>query len=102
MPSETATWMGIGVLALATYLTRIAGYLLGTRIREGSRTYRIIQTLPGCAISAVLAPSLINGSFLETSAICSAAVFFYFTGRILSALSVGLLISILGTHWLLG
>lgn len=100
MPSELSTWLGIAVLALFTYLTRISGYLLGSRIQEGSRVHQVIQTLPGCAIAAVLAPSLIHGSPLEITAILSGVLYFHFTNQLLGGLAVGLVISILGTHWL--
>lgn len=99
MPDQQMTLIGIAIITVVTYLTRISGYLIGTRIPEGSRLYRVIQTLPGCALSAVVAPALVHGNPLEITAICSAALFFYGTGRILSALLVGLSISIVGMHW---
>jgi len=100
MPSEYATYCGIAVLAVMTYLTRITGYLIGSRIPEESRLYRIIQTLPGCALSAVVAPSLVRGTPLDAAAVLAAVVAFHFSGQILLALMTGLAISVGGSHWM--
>lgn len=100
MPSEHATYYGIAVLAVMTYLTRVTGYLIGSRIPEESRLYRIIQTLPGCALSAVVAPSLVRGTPLDTAAVIAAAAVFHFSGQILTALLTGLAISVAGSYWM--
>jgi len=100
MPSESATFWGIILLAAVTYATRVIGYLIGTRISPQSRLYHIIQTLPGCALSAVVAPTLVRGNPLEISAIGIAVACFYLTENILGALLIGLTVMIAGAHWL--
>ncbi len=100
MPDHQSTMIAIAVLAVMTYITRIIGYILGQRIQEGSRTYRIIQTLPGCALCAVVAPVFVHGSPLEMLTIGVSSLFFYRTGQILPALLLALVLLIAGNHLL--
>ena len=98
MPTESATYWGIVLLAAVTYATRVVGYLIGTRISPQSRLYHIIQTLPGCALCAIVAPTLMNGNPLEITAIGVAIACFHWTENILGALLIGLTILIAGAH----
>ncbi len=100
MPDLTASLIGIAVLAVATYLTRIAGYFLGSRIRQDSALSRVLETLPGAALASVLALSLSGATFIELLAVVTGAAVFLLTGRTLVGILVGLAIAVANAHWL--
>ncbi len=50
----------IGGMAVATYLTRISGYLLLRNRRLGRRAASVMQAAPGCVLIAVIAPWFVS------------------------------------------
>ena len=100
MPDLTASLIGIAVLALATYLTRIAGYFLGGRIQPDSATSRVLETLPGAALASVLALSLSGAMFVELLAVVTGVAAFLLTGRTLVGILVGLAVAVANAHFL--
>lgn len=51
----------IGAMAVATYLTRITGYLLANRLQFGPRGQAVVDAIPGAVLVAVIAPLVANG-----------------------------------------
>ncbi len=100
MPDLTASLIGIAVLAVATYLTRIAGYFLGSRIQQDSATSRVLEILPGAALASVLALSLSGATMIELLALVTGVAAFLLTGRTLVGILVGLTIAVANAHWL--
>lgn len=58
---EPATLLAILLMAGATYLTRIGGYLvLGGRNLD-ARTLAVMDAAPGCVLISVIAPHFVSG-----------------------------------------
>lgn len=98
MPDTGATLAGILALTVATYLTRIAGYLVGSRIRPDSVVARVLDVLPGAALSGVLALSLAKLSLAGQLSVLAAVVVFLISRHTLLAIGTGLLIAIGHAH----
>jgi uncharacterized membrane protein len=54
-----ATLLAIGLMACATYFTRIAGYLLLRNRQLSARAVAVMQAAPGCVLIAVIAPAFV-------------------------------------------
>ena len=100
MPETWATLIGIAVVAAVTYSTRIAGYLLGARLAGNKTVERVLESLPGAALAAVLATAAVKGTLFGLAAIAATAAIFYLSGRTLLALAVGLSLTVLHAHFL--
>ncbi|MBT8085595.1 MAG: AzlD domain-containing protein [Woeseia sp.] len=100
MPDFNATLLAIVVMTVATYLTRIAGYLLGSRITPDSIAGRVLAVLPGAALAGVLALSMINLAFVEVFSVAVAVLVFVWSGRTLVGIMTGLFIAVLSAHLL--
>ena len=59
----------IVMMALATYLTRIGGYLLLGGRDLSPRTMTMLDTAPGCVLIAVIAPVFVSGRMADLIAI---------------------------------
>ncbi|NUE66260.1 AzlD family protein [Snodgrassella sp. ESL0253] len=44
-------------MALVTYVTRVSGYLLLRKRALGPRLIRVLESIPGCVLIAVIAPA---------------------------------------------
>lgn len=51
----------IGLMATATYLTRVGGYLLLGRRAVSRRMMTVLEAAPGCVLIAVIAPAFVSG-----------------------------------------
>lgn len=50
-------------MGIATYVTRVAGMLLASRLTLTGRTKAVVEAIPGCMLISVIAPLvLLNGS----------------------------------------
>lgn len=98
MPDLRATLLAIFLMAVATYLTRIAGYFLGSLIVPGSVASRVLDILPGAALAGVLALSLQQLPVVDIVAIAVAVVAFLWSGNTLAAIAVGLLLAMANAH----
>ncbi|WP_414500407.1 MULTISPECIES: AzlD family protein [unclassified Zymobacter] len=63
------TCLTIVVMALMTYLTRIAGYLVFRNIEMGQRTRQVMEAAPGCVLIAVIAPHFATGRLADMLAL---------------------------------
>ncbi|KQN57973.1 AzlD family protein [Erwinia sp. E602] len=54
------TTLTIVLMALTTYLTRVAGYLLLRRRTLGPRTRAVMDAAPGCVLITVIAPHFVT------------------------------------------
>lgn len=100
MPDFPAAMLGIAIMAVATYLTRIAGYFLGSRVSQNSLASRVLESLPGAALAGVLALSLTHASAFELLAVVVTAAVFLLGGGTLPAIGAGLLLTVSYAHLL--
>ena len=59
----------IVMMALATYLTRIGGYLVLGGRDLSPRTRSMLDTAPGCVLIAVIAPVFVSGRIADLIAL---------------------------------
>ncbi|WP_439213400.1 AzlD family protein [Duffyella gerundensis] len=52
----------IVLMALSTYFTRVAGYLLLRNRHLGPRTRAVMDAAPGCVLITVIAPHFVTGN----------------------------------------
>ena len=57
---EATTLLTIALMALTTYLTRIAGYGVLRNRELSPRAMAILDTTPGCVLIAVIAPHFVT------------------------------------------
>ena len=100
MPDLASTLLAIVVMAVATYLTRVGGYFLGSRISRESVAGRVLDVLPGAALSGVLALSLLQLPAMDIVAVAAAVGVFLLSGHTLAGIATGLVIAVLNAHLL--
>jgi uncharacterized membrane protein len=98
VPDLKATLLAIIVMTMATYLTRIAGYFLGSRIVPGSRASRVLEVLPGAALAGVLALSLAQLPVIDILAVVVAVLAYLWSGHTLLGIATGLIIAVANAH----
>ena len=59
--TELEIWITIGVLCLATALTRSSFWLVGHHINIPKRVQEMLRFAPACALAAIIAPDLLMG-----------------------------------------
>lgn len=57
------------LMALATYLTRIGGYLILRNRKPGPRVSAIMDAAPGCVLISVIAPRFASGHLADMGAL---------------------------------
>ena len=68
MRREAATVLTIVLMALVTYLTRIAGLLLADRLVLSGRVRAAFEAIPAAVLTAVIAPTLLTTGIAESVA----------------------------------
>lgn len=61
-------------MALVTYLTRIAGYLVLGGRQLSPRTMTVLDAAPGCVLIAVIAPLFVSGRVADLIALAITVV----------------------------
>ena len=61
MSLDPAALLAILSMALATYLTRVAGFVLVGRLRLEGRAKAAFDAIPPAILTAVIAPSVLTG-----------------------------------------
>ena len=68
MSLDPTTLLAILAMALATYLTRVAGFVLVGRLRLEGRAKAAFDAIPPAILTAVIAPSVLTGGPAEAIA----------------------------------
>jgi len=71
---NTQSLLTILLMALATYLTRIGGYLVLRNHKPGPRTAAIMEAAPGCVLISVIAPHFASGHPADLAALAITAL----------------------------
>ncbi|QJE95096.1 AzlD family protein [Luteolibacter luteus] len=66
---STQFFLTILLMALATYLTRIGGYLLLRKHQPSPRVAAILDAAPGCVLISVIAPHFASGHVADLAAL---------------------------------
>jgi uncharacterized membrane protein len=98
IPSSTI--LAIVLMALATYVTRIGGYLVLRNRTLSPRATAVMEAAPGCVLISVIAPSFVSdrpADFLALAITLAAAMRFSILPTVLIGVaSAGLLRHLLG------
>jgi uncharacterized membrane protein len=98
IPSSTI--LAIVLMALATYVTRIGGYLVLRNRTLSPRAAAVMEAAPGCVLISVIAPSFVSdrpADLLALAITLAAAVRFSILPTVLIGVaSAGLLRHLLG------
>ena len=87
-----------GMVAGLVYLTRISGYLLGLKVRHIGALRPILETLPGCALIAIIVPALHGASGLDMLAMAAVVGIMWVTNSAAIATIVGLGLLVAGFY----
>ena len=82
--------LAIAAMALATFLCRIAGVVVMSRVRITPRIERGLRALPGSIIMATILPVTIDNGPPAIIALVAAAIAMFLTRQELAGLAAGL------------
>ena len=61
MTIDPATFLAILAMAIATYATRISGFIIGPYLPEEGRLRQALDAVPAAVLTAVVAPTIVRG-----------------------------------------
>jgi uncharacterized membrane protein len=93
-----AAWAAILGMALATYLTRVAGPLLLARMTLSPRLTALLTAMPGAILVSIVLPGLAHGGPAEWLAALAAAGVAARTRKLLLAMLAGVGVVLLLRH----
>jgi branched-subunit amino acid transport protein len=96
--SATEIWITIGLLTVATIITRSSFFLFGNAVKLPPKVQHALRYAPAAALAAILAPDLLmSGGQISISLMnpklvagIGAAVFFLLTRRMLGTIVIGM------------
>lgn len=95
---QASVWM-VGLvlfcMAGATYLTRVAGLFLISRIKPTPRVEAFLRHVPASILVAIIVPNLVKGTLPELLAAAATAVVAALTRNLVAALCVGVVAVVL-------
>jgi uncharacterized membrane protein len=100
MISEHSAVIGILAIASIVYLTRVSGYLVGQRLRHISGLQPVLETLPGCAMMAILVPAVRQGNLVDLVSLVVVVGLMWKTDNVVLATVAGMLILVLGNQYI--
>ncbi len=98
MLHHASTWtmvLVLGGMAMATYLTRVTGLFLITRVKPTPRVEAFLRHVPASILVAIIVPNLVKGSPPELLAAGLTAIVAAWTRSLLAALLAGVLAVVL-------
>lgn len=82
-------WLGIILIAITTYGTRLGGFYLTTWIPTGPRWARAFRDLPGVVLISMVAPHGCSHGYGNFIGIFAVAITYLFWRNVLMSLMVG-------------
>ena len=84
---DPSTLIAILAMAMATYLTRVSGFVIGPYLPRTGRLKNALDALPAAVLTAVVAPALMSGP----AEICAALATILAARRLptLAAIAIG-------------
>ena len=83
------------LMGLVVYLSRAGGYVLGLQVRHIGRLRPVLETLPGCALMAILTPAAWRADLTELTALGCVVVIMWTTRSVVLASAMGIAILLL-------
>jgi uncharacterized membrane protein len=100
MTDQHSAIIGILVVASIVYLTRVGGYLVGQRLRHITGLQSVLETLPGCAMMAILVPVVRQGNVVDFASLVVVLALMWTTDNVVIATVAGMLILVLGNQYI--
>ena len=100
MIDANATYIAIAMMASIVYLTRVTGYFIGLQLRHIRGVQPVLETLPGCAFMAILAPAVRQGSVSEMLAMACVVLIMWRSNNVVLATGTGMAVLLLGGPYL--
>lgn len=97
--SQYDTVFGILVVAGIVYLTRVGGYLVGQHLRHVSGLQSVLETLPGCAMMAILVPAVRQGNLVDLASLIVVIGLMWKTDNVVAATVAGMGVLVMGHQW---
>lgn len=97
MTAETSAWAAIGIVALVTLASRLAGPALMAVIRTGPAVERFLDGLGRSVVVALVASMVAQGALREGAAAAAAALTMAGTRSATGAMLVGMAVAALWT-----
>lgn len=72
--TTTTTVSIILAAAVATYFTRVGGYILISRLKLYPRAAAALNAVPAAVLTTLVAPSFVNAGFAELAALMTSAL----------------------------
>ena len=90
VPGSTETVATILLMGLVVYVSRAGGYLLGLQVRHIGRLRPVLESLPGCALMAILGPAAWQANQVELTALACVVAIMWITNSVVLASVLGL------------
>ncbi len=104
-PVQPDIWLAYLTIAMAAgivFTMRATGILGAHFLRTGPRAQRVINSLPGCALAAIVAPAAMRGTPTDIAAVALTFGLYLWTGRTILSLAFGVALCLGGAHWQAG
>ncbi len=91
---EISSALALGVIAVVTYITRVGGLVIMSRISITKRIERSLGALAGSVIVAIVAPAALEGDLAAKAAVVAAIVTMLLTRNAALAMGTGLVAAV--------
>lgn len=94
MMTEVGPAVALLVIALVTYLTRVGGLVIMSRMTITPRVERSLEALAGSVLVAIIVPAAAEGDVAAKAAVVTAVAVMALTRNAVAAMAVGLVAAI--------
>jgi uncharacterized membrane protein len=102
MVDQQSALIAIALMASVVYLTRVGGYFIGLQLRHITGIKPVLETLPGCAFMAILAPAIRQGNVSEIVAMSCVVLIMWRSNNVIFATGTGMAVLLLAGPYLNG
>lgn len=94
MSIDISTGLALCVVAVVTYLTRVGGLLIMSRMSITNRIEQSLKALAGSVLVALVVPSVVEGDLAAKAAVVVAVVIMLLTRNAAMAMGTGLVAAV--------
>ncbi len=94
MSIEISSALALGVIAVVTYITRVGGLVIMSRMSITKRIERSLGALAGSVLVAIVAPATLEGDLAAKAAVVAAIVTMLLTRNAALAMGTGLVAAV--------
>ena len=94
MSIEISSALALGIIAVVTYITRVGGLVILSRMTITKRIERSLGALAGSVLVAIVAPATLEGDLAAKAAVVTAIVIMLLTRNAALAMATGLVAAV--------